>query len=181
MKLTAIFHQFRRRRAVMSAYNRIAERARDPLFFAEWGVPDTLDGRFEMLSLHAFLVFNRLKADAAITGDFAQDLFDTMFADLDRGLREMGATDMGVGRHVKAMARGLYGRLAAYEHGLSDGNAALEDALRRNLYGTASPKPAQLEMVRHYLQRQVAALKGASVTIFLAGEVPFSTTLAEGR
>jgi cytochrome b pre-mRNA-processing protein 3 len=180
MKVRSIFHRFRRRGAVMSVYNRIVERARDPLFFADWGVPDTLDGRFEMLSMHAFLVFHRLKTDSAMTEAFAQDLFDVMFADLDRGMREMGATDLGVGRHVKAMARGLYGRVAAYERGLSDGDAVLEDALRRNLYGTARPEPRQLAMVGQYLKRQSAALKSAPISVFLAGEVPFAAISEEG-
>jgi cytochrome b pre-mRNA-processing protein 3 len=180
MKISSFFHRFRRRGTVMSVYNRIVERARDPLFFLDWGVPDTLDGRFEMLALHAFLVLNRLKADPQVTGEFSQDLFDTMFADLDRGLREMGATDIGVGRHVKAMARGLYGRLIAYERGLSDGDGALEDALRRNLYGTVGPEPSQLRTAELYMRRQVAALKNVPVSIFLAGEVPFVTPAAEG-
>jgi cytochrome b pre-mRNA-processing protein 3 len=174
MKLSSFFHRFRRRGAVMSVYNRIVERARDPIFFVEWGVPDTLDGRFEMLAMHAFLVLNRLKADPEITEDFAQDLFDTMFADLDRGLREMGATDIGVGRHVKLMARGLYGRLVAYERGLNADDDALEDALRRNLYGTIDSKPAQLQTAKLYLRRQVAALKNVPVANFVAGEVPFA-------
>jgi cytochrome b pre-mRNA-processing protein 3 len=181
MKLASIFHRFRRRDAVMSVYNRIVERAREPQFFADWGVPDTLDGRFEMLSLHAFLIFNRLKADPGFTGDFAQDLFDTMFADLDRVLREMGATDIGVGRHVKTMARGLYGRLVAYEQGLSEGDAALEDALRRNLYGTVNPEPAQIMAIQLYLRRQVTALTSVPVTSFLAGEVPFAAVIDSGR
>jgi len=163
----------------MSVYHRIVARSRDPLFFTEWGVPDTLDGRFELLSLHAFLVLSRLKADSSAMDDFAQDLFDTMFADLDRALREMGATDIGVGRHVKAMARGLYGRLAAYERGLNDGNAALDDALRRNLFGTASVEQIKLDLARQYLQRQEAALKRVPIAVYLAGEVPFAAIHAE--
>jgi cytochrome b pre-mRNA-processing protein 3 len=179
MRLPAFFRRFRRRGAVMSVYSRIVEHARNPLFFIKWGVPDTLDGRFEMLALHAFLVLNRLKADPGTTGEFAQDLFDTMFADLDRGLREMGATDIGVGRHVKAMARGLYGRLVAYERGLNDGDDALEEALQRNLYGTVGSKPAQIQAVQFYLRHQVAALKNAPVTGILAGEVPFAALATE--
>jgi cytochrome b pre-mRNA-processing protein 3 len=172
MRLASIFQRFRRRGAVLSVYRRVVERAREPLFFAEWGVPDTLDGRFETLSLHAFLVFNRLKADPAATEVFAQDLFDTMFADLDRGLRE---------RHVKAMARGLYGRLSAYERGLKEGDAALEDALRRNLYGTARPEPAQLTTAQLYLRRQVTALQKVPVSVFLEGDVPFAEITGDGH
>jgi cytochrome b pre-mRNA-processing protein 3 len=168
----------RRRQAVMAAYRCIVERARDPRFFAQWGVPDTLDGRFETLALHGFLVLNRLKADRAETAAFAQDLFDTMFADLDRAVREMGATDLGVGRHVKAMARGFYGRIAAYEDGLAAGGA-LEDALRRNLFGTAEPEEAVVTAAAAYVRRQAAALAAAPAASLLAGEVPFAP-VAEG-
>ncbi|HXQ51964.1 MAG TPA: ubiquinol-cytochrome C chaperone family protein [Stellaceae bacterium] len=174
MPLAALLGRFRRRAAVMAAYRRIVERAREPVFFAGWGVPDTLDGRFEMLALHAFLVLNRLKADHAATAGFAQDLFDTMFADMDRGMREMGATDIGVGRHVKAMARGFYGRVAAYERGLGAGEAALEEALERNLFGTAPPDPAQLAAASRYVRRQAEALAGAPTSALLAGAVPFA-------
>jgi cytochrome b pre-mRNA-processing protein 3 len=170
----ALFRRFRRRPAAMAAYGHIVARAREPVFFAGWGVPDTLDGRFEMLALHAFLVLNRLKAEHAATGGFAQDLFDTMFADMDRGLREMGASDLGVGRHVKAMARGFYGRVAAYERGLDGGEAALEEALRRNLFGTAEPDAARLAAAARYVRRQAAALALVPASALLAGEVPFA-------
>jgi len=174
--LASLFGRNRRRVAVAAAYHRIVERARDPAFFTLWGVPDTLDGRFEMLALHAFLVLNRLKASHAETGDFAQQLFDTMFADLDRALREMGASDLGVGRHVKDMARGFYGRIVAYERGLAEDDASLDDALRRNLFATASAQAAP-ETAARYVRRQAAALAAAPVAALLGGEVPFAPVL----
>jgi cytochrome b pre-mRNA-processing protein 3 len=171
--LASLIRRTRRRPAVIAAYNAIVERACAPLFFAEWGVPDTLDGRFESLALHAFLVLNRLKPDRQ-AADFAQDLFDTMFADLDRAMREMGATDIGVGRYVKAMARGFYGRVAAYERGLGDGDAALAEALARNLFGTAAPDARQLAAAVRYLRIQAAALAAAPTASLLAGRVAWA-------
>jgi cytochrome b pre-mRNA-processing protein 3 len=170
--LASLRQRKQRREAVMAAWNRIVARGRDPGLFAAWAVPDTLDGRFEMLALHAFLVLNRLKRNAAAK-DFAQILFDTMFADLDRGVREMGATDIGVGRRVKAMARGFYGRIAAYEKGLGD-EAELHAALRRNLFGTVEPRPEHVAGAARYLRDQAAALAAAPVDTFLMGEVPFA-------
>ena len=169
-----------RRQAVNAAYRAIVARAREPWFFLEWGVPDTLDGRFEVLALHAFLLLNRLKSERAATAEFAQDLFDTMFADLDRAVREMGATDIGVGRHVKEMARGFYGRIAAYEAGLAGSDAVLRDALARNLFGTAPPSEAQLAMAAEYLRDQAAALRAADIPLLLGGAVPFEP-LPAGR
>jgi cytochrome b pre-mRNA-processing protein 3 len=177
MLLAGLTRRRQRRDAVHAAYAAIVAQARLPLFFAAWGVPDTLDGRFEVLALHAFLVMNRLKAepDAA---EFSQALFDTMFADLDRGLREMGATDIGVGRHVKAMARGFYGRIAAYDEGCGGDAGLLEDALRRNLFGTVTPQAAHVAAVAAYVRRQVEALAAQPASRLLAADVRFGP--AEG-
>jgi cytochrome b pre-mRNA-processing protein 3 len=175
--LASLFRPNPRRAAVHAAYGRIVERARLPLFYTEWGVPDTLDGRFELLALHAFLVLNRLKREHAVTAQFAQALFDAMFADLDRALREMGAGDLGVGRRIKAMATGFYGRIAAYEKGLADA-PALTAALRRNLFGTTEPSEAQLGAAADYLRRQAAALAAQPVTALLAGEIGFAAAEA---
>jgi cytochrome b pre-mRNA-processing protein 3 len=171
--LGSLFRRHARRAAVLAVYERIVERAREPHFYTEWGVPDTLDGRFEVLALHAFLVLNRLKRDRASTAAFAQELFDAMFADLDRGLREMGASDLGVGRRVKAMASGFYGRIAAYDRGLTE-EEALAPALRRNLYGTAQPDETQLVAVAAYARRQAAALAAHPAQALLAGDVDFA-------
>ena len=173
-RIAAALRRRSRREAVNSAYRAIVARAREPWFFAAWGVPDTLDGRFEVLALHAFFVLNRLKRERSATAEFAQDLFDTMFADLDRAVREMGATDIGVGRHVKAMARGFYGRIAAYEAGLAGNDAVLAEALARNLYGTARPTEAQLARAASYVRREAGALGGAPTETLLAGAVPWA-------
>jgi cytochrome b pre-mRNA-processing protein 3 len=113
MPLASIFRRHSYRQQAYAAYASIVEQARAPDFFVRLDVPDTLDGRYEMIALHMFLVLNRLKAEHEATAEFSQALFDAMFADLDRGLREMGATDMGVGKRVKEMAKGFYGRIAA--------------------------------------------------------------------
>jgi cytochrome b pre-mRNA-processing protein 3 len=170
----AALHRRRERRAAaLAAYTRIVERAREPAFYLGWGVPDTLDGRFEILALHVFLVLNRLKPEAGEAAVFAQELFDTMFADLDSALREMGAGDLGVGRRVQAMAKALYGRIAAYERGLGD-DAEMTAALRRNMFGTAAASSAQLAAFSTYARRQVAALAAQPVTALISGAVAFA-------
>src|SRR5579875_1374393 len=141
MPLTSIFRRNRYRVQAHAAYVSIVEWSRKPDFFLNLDVPDTLDGRFEMIALHMFLVLNRLKAEHDATADYAQALFDAMFADLDRSLREMGASDIGVGRRVKEMAKGFYGRIKAYEDGLAADDRVLAEALQRNLYGTVQPRP----------------------------------------
>jgi cytochrome b pre-mRNA-processing protein 3 len=147
-------------------YERIVAQARLPGFYRDCGVPDTVDGRFESIALHAFLVLHRLKADPGDTEEMGQALFDVMFQDMDQSLRELGAGDLGVGPRVKRMAQGLYGRIAAYEAGLSGPGAEpepelepeLEAALRRNLFGTVSPEPGQVRAMALYLRRAVEDL-----------------------
>lgn len=185
MDFASLF-RFRPRRetaAVAALYDRIVAQARQPAFFATLGVPDSLDGRFETLALHTYLVLNRLKADPVDSTDFAQALFDMLFADMDRSLREMGASDLGVGRRVKAMAEGLYGRIHAYDRGLVEGTAALEFALRRNLYGTASgAREADVAAMARYLRSQQRELARQSTSEFRMGHVeflPVTTATAE--
>jgi cytochrome b pre-mRNA-processing protein 3 len=176
-----IFQIFRHRHgprqsaAVGALYERIVAQARQPEFFADLGVPDSIDGRFETLALHAFLVLSRLKAEhAEDASDLAQALFDMFFADMDRSLREMGASDLGVGRRVKAMAQGLYGRMHAYERGLMEGDAVLEPALRRNLYGTVSePRADDLVRMVRYLRCQHRALAAQAVSELQTGSIAF--------
>ena len=120
-------------------YRAVVAQARLPLFYECWGVEDTVEGRFEMISLHAFLVLRRLKAERERTAALSQAFFDLMFADVDRNLRELGVGDMGVGKRVKRMVSGFYGRIAAFDAGLAGDEAALRDAVLRNVFdGTDS-------------------------------------------
>ena len=160
-------------KAAMLAYHRVVEQARQPIFFAEYGVPDTVDGRFELICLHAFLYLHRLKRERPLAAPLAQRFFDTMFADFDRSLREMGTGDLSVGRHIKRMAQGFYGRIQAYDAGLAGDDTELGGALLRNLYGTAPPAEAALETMAAYLRREDAGLRDADATELLAGRVGF--------
>lgn len=116
-------------------YASIVAQARQPLFYAKWGVPDTVEGRFEMIAAHAALLFRRLRGndDEKL---LAQDVFDTFFDDMDGSLREMGVGDIVVPKRIAAMGEALYGRAQAYGEGLdSEEPGALVDAVARNLLG----------------------------------------------
>jgi cytochrome b pre-mRNA-processing protein 3 len=169
--LARFFRPTPRREAAYRLYTDTVEAARAPGFYARLGVPDTLDGRFELIALHVALVLRRLKDDATAK-DFAQEVFDAMFADLDRALREMGTGDLSVGKQVKRMAAGFYGRVRAYERGLA-GEEDLGEALRRNLYGTATPEPAQLAAMAGWTRAAAAALGEQNVAALAAGKVAF--------
>ena len=157
-------------------YARIVEQARQRELFTALGVPDSLDGRFEMVVLHVFLVLHRLKqegpnGDAAALG---QDLCDVMFADMDASLREMGAGDLGVGGRVKQMASGFAGRVAAYAQGLTGGSSELTLALRRNVYGTVEPDDRQVERLARYVLQSTDILGKQNLESLTSGPPAFA-------
>ncbi len=154
-------------------YAEIVAQARRPEFYRRWAVPDSLDGRFELIVLHMFLVLQRLKRDGEAAEELAQGLFDTLFLDMDQSLREMGAGDLGVGKRVKRMVQAFYGRVEAYEAGLAQGEAALQEALRRNLYGTVAPEPRHLAALARYLQDESRALAAQASSDLASGRVAF--------
>ena len=115
-------------------YASAVDLARNPMFFKDFGVVDNVDGRFDCLALCVSLVMRRLKALDAEGVALSQQLFDTMFADMDLTLREMGAGDIGVSKRVRVMAEAFTGRLNAYAGALDEKDrAALKAALERNL------------------------------------------------
>jgi cytochrome b pre-mRNA-processing protein 3 len=120
-------------------------------------VPDTLDGRFELIVLHLFLLQQRLRTEAP---ELARALSEVFFRDMDRSLREIGVSDTGVPRRIKAMAKAYHGRLQAYATQDAD---ALRAALARNLYGTvAEGDTAHLDAIARYMAKAGAALAEAS-------------------
>jgi cytochrome b pre-mRNA-processing protein 3 len=161
------------RDAAELAYRRVVDQARQPVFFTALRVPDTLDGRFELICLHAFLYLHRLKSDRPRSEAVSQAFFDAMFADMDRGLREMGVGDLSVGRHVKRMARGFYGRIGAYQQGLERDDEELRAALARNLFGTAGESGEAIEAMALYVQCAARQLMRQTATELLAGELRF--------
>jgi len=160
--------------AARALYAALVAQSRAPDFYRHLAVADTPAGRFEMIAVHAFLVLYRLKGEGRAADALAQQVFDLMFSDIDRSLREMGIGDLGVGKRVKRLARGFYGRIAAYERGIEAADpAVLAAALRRNLYGGATATDAQLAAMADYMRRQATALAAQPVAEMRAGRVTF--------
>ena len=135
--------------------------ARQPVLYTTAGVPDTLDGRYDMIVLHADAVMTHLQQGGEADKAFAQELIDEVFRDMDRSLREMGVGDMGVGKRVKKMATVYYGRANAYAGARAEGQGALEAALLRNVYAGDESRAADARVLAAYadaLHRAVADL-----------------------
>lgn len=171
--MLSLFRPNPERIAAERAYLRIVEQARRPGFFLNGGVPDTVDGRFELVCLHAFLYLHRLKGEQPRSARLGRRFSAVMFADFDRSLREMGTGDLSVGREVKRMAEGFYGRFAAYEEGLAADDSVLRAALARNLFGTTTAAPAKLSAMAAYVRDQAAALRRQPTGALLAGDIAF--------
>lgn len=122
----------------MLVYGELHKQARNRWFYEVVNVPDTIDGRFEMLTIHVFLWINRMKQEQNYKQAYepaTEKLLEIMFDDMDAALREMGVGDTGVPKRIKAMAEALYGRLEAYENAL-ESKEAVHTALKRNVYNS---------------------------------------------
>lgn len=163
--------------AAAKAYQEIVRQSRLPVFYTRFGVPDTLDGRFDLLVLHSALVLIRLKGKKGESEAFSQALFDTLFTDMDQSLREIGVSDISIGKKVKEMGRAFYGRLDAYEGALLASDEQRGDlisgALMRNLYrGEAEAEAISGEMAE-YVIAQFAHLGEQPQERITAGDIGF--------
>jgi len=157
-------------------YETAVDQARAPVFYRDLGVPDTQDGRFEMISMHVVLLLRRMKRAAGENTDLAQNVFDAMFSDMDRCLRELGSGDLGVAPRVKKMALAFYGRISAYDAALDPQRepGTLRAAIRRNVYGTIhTPDAASVAALRDYMLEVAARLEEQSMHDLAQGRVDF--------
>ncbi len=150
----ALANLFRKAKALrpVPLYMALVGWARAPWFYTHGGVPDTIDGRYDMMSLMISLVLLRLERDGESHRAFGQALIETFIADMDESLRESGVGDLGVGKHVRRMAEGFVGRYGAFRAAAATG--AWEAALQRNLYrGTSGDLPVMLTKLEALQQR----------------------------
>ncbi len=170
--LMRLFRRSAKDEVAAALYQVAVTQARRPEFYLEGAVPDTLDGRFDLLALHVFLLLHRLRAEGPRASALAQAVFDLMFADMDRNLRELGVGDLSVGRKVKTMAKALMGRIAAYEPGLASPSVLIE-ALRRNLYRGQPVADEAIVNVARYVGAAASDLARQDPEALLAGRVRF--------
>lgn len=161
------------RATIERLYGVIVAQSRRPEFYTDFGVPDTTEGRFELLLLHTVLVCHRLKDGDDTARALSQEVFDTFAADMDRTLREMGVGDLTVPKKMKKIGAAFYGRAAAYDSALAQpGQGALEQAVARNILGRPDAAPdADAHALAAYIRTAATALKATPFAVFARGEL----------
>lgn len=152
--------------AVVDTYIALVRAARNPFFFTSLGVPDTLDGRFELILLHLFLLQQRLHEEDT---EFSRYLSEEFFRDMDRALRELGIMDTGISKRIKRMGKAYHGRLQHYGAAMED-EQQLCAALARNLYGTVKEGDVMyLTRMARYMRAATADIKQAPADTLMSG------------
>ena len=190
--LNGLMRHAKRRRGerdrALALYIASVEQARRPGFYTGCGVADSLDGRFDLIVLHVFLVVRALRPLGPEGKRLSDLMFKIMMDDMDMNLREMGVGDLSVGKRVKTMARAFYGRAAAYDSAFDAereaaegdaGEAGLEAALGRNVYGAHELEASEIALLLRYVRGAEAELAGQPGEALLSGQVAFPTAPGE--
>jgi cytochrome b pre-mRNA-processing protein 3 len=151
------------------AYVSLVVQARKPFFYQECGVSDTVDGRFDVIVLHIFLLTQRLKMDSP---EFLRAVWEVFFSDMDRSLREMGASDTGIGKRIKKMVQAFYGRIDSYQKTVSDKDA-FKESLERNLYRETMVDDSQIYALMSYILRNSEHLQTQDIPTIIKGKLDF--------
>lgn len=161
--------------SVAAVYDAVMRQSRAPELYLHMAVPDTADGRYDLLAVHMHMVLRRIKDRNETAQRMGQKLFDTLFLDMDTQLREMGIGDMGIGKRIKKMAQGFFGRMKSFDEGLAvDDNGALMAALERNVYRHGVPDDATvLPRLAAYVRAQHDNIAGQAIDDILAGSITF--------
>ena len=173
------FNHFRKPRlaprgTIEAIYGMIVTQAREPVFFQELEVPDTVNGRFDLLLVHLWMVLRRLRSVAGGM-EVAQALFDHFCNDMDANLREMGVGDFAVPKRMQAFGEAFYGRSAAYDLALTDSNEALAQAFWKNILDGKDIDQAR--RLAAYAQASIADLDKVEDAALLAAAWTFPSPL----
>ena len=151
-------------------YEAAIGQARQPAFYADLGAPDTVEGRFELYTLHVVLLLHRLKGQGAVAAETSQALFDTYLQALDHALREMGVGDLSVGKKMRKLGEAFYGRAKAYQAALEGGDrTALAALIGRTVF--VDQNDAAADRLADYVQRSAALLATQALEDILAASV----------
>ena len=177
------FNHFSKPRAplrgtIEGIYGMIVTQAREPLFYRSLGVADTINGRFDLLLLHLWMVLRRFRSVGG-SANVSQALFDRFCEDMDANLREMGVGDLTVPKRMQAFGEAFYGRTAAYDAALDGGDEALAAAVCKNVLNGEGMENAR--RLATYVKTALARLDGLDEAAFLAAAWAFPALAETGE
>jgi cytochrome b pre-mRNA-processing protein 3 len=166
-----LFSQRPARQAGRALYAAVVEQARAPAFYVDLAAPDTVEGRFEIYTLHVLLLLDRLRRNGEAAAETAQSLFDTYVKALDHALREMGVGDLSVGRKMRRLGEAFYGRVKSLEAAFAalPADEDLKALLKRTVYAEAENGP--VSALAAYVLAQRANLAEQPLDDLLDGRV----------
>lgn len=164
----------KREQIIDRLYGAVVAQARAPEFYRSLAVPDTVEGRFDLLVLHVHLLYRRLAGEDEAVRAAGQDLFDRFIEDMDGSLREMGVGDLAVPKRMRGIGEAFYGRAAVYDSALAAADdTALAAALLKNVYaGDANAADAAARLAA-YVRAAAAALAAQDAAAIAGGQVGF--------
>lgn len=179
LTISGLFARKSDRKAAWDLYEHIRSQSRLPVFFTEYQVSDSLDGRFDIMVLHLFLVLNRFGEEEQ-EHPVLRCLSDRLIDDIDAALREMGVGDLSVPKKIKVFAKAALGRLEAYHAALEDGAEpdAFEQALSRNVYRTTEAPAEALAALSSYCRMVIDDLATQDGDDILAANIRFPAPAA---
>jgi cytochrome b pre-mRNA-processing protein 3 len=154
-----LFPGNRQEATIKALYGAIVAQARAPVFYRDYGVPDTVNGRFDMIVLHLALFLDRMEAGSETMRTQGQAAFDLFCSEMDGHLREAGISDLKVPKEMKQIGQTFYGRRSVYREALAaPGNRALAEAIARNIYPEATNAKANAERLAAYARAAAQSL-----------------------
>ena len=179
-----IFGLFRKNKMnhalMVRQYDALTRAARNPVFFEDMNVPDTVMGRFEMLSIALILYFRRTASAGDKVKAIAQEVVEAFFEDLDHSMRELGIGDNGVPKRMKKLAGMFYGRLDSYARALESSDPdALEAALRRNIHPENADEALSMRLLADYMMTAESGLNIVAESVLANGDADLPAPVKE--
>ena len=149
---------------IVNIYTNIIKTSRNKNFYLENAVDDTVEGRFDIITLHSFVVFNFFIDAGYKKSTFPQQLFDHMFNDFDSNLREMGFGDIAVNKRMKQFIKAFYGRIKNYSNGIKDikdnnDSTLFRATILKNIYKDNSKSSKNIDFWENYITRNISNFK----------------------
>jgi cytochrome b pre-mRNA-processing protein 3 len=179
--ILSLFRRNRQPETISTLYGMIVAQARLPVFYRDFQVPDTVNGRFDMIVLHLALVLRRLSERQPVYPEAGQQLFDRFCADMDGNLREMGIADLKVPKEMRQIGEAFYGRARAYDAALEQpGDGSLAEVLIRNLFDGEEDGMTKAMRLAAYVRAADRALARQTPAALAAGTIAFPEPVAPG-